>query len=122
MKYAFFSARLFLGLIFVVFGLNYWFRFIPIPKADGHAADFMGAMHVTGYLAIIKGLEVLGGVLVWSGRFTALGLIILVPIIVNILCYDYFLSKGFNPVSSFAALLAVILLWNDRSKFAALFR
>ena len=122
MKYATFTARLLLGLIFVVFGINYWFRFIPIPKAEGHAADFMGAMHVTGYLAIIKGLEILGGLLVWSGRFTALGLIVLVPIIVNILLFDYYLTKGFNPVSSFAALLALMLLWSERSKFAGLFR
>jgi putative oxidoreductase len=77
---------------------------------------------MSGYLAFVKVLEIAGGLLVWSGRYTALGLVILVPIIINILCYDVFLLKGFNPVSTLALLLSLFLLWTERSKFVGLFR
>lgn len=67
-------ARLLLGLIFVVFGLNMWLHFIPIPPPpEGPAKDFMFAIYGTGFLTVVKVLEVLGGLLLLSGRFTNLG-------------------------------------------------
>lgn len=120
MKTATLLARALLGLIFIVFGLNFWFRLIPIPAAEGQAGAFMGAMFASGYLAVIKGLEILGGLLVWSGRFTAAGLTLLIPIIVNILLFDYFLVKAFNPLSTASAVLALFLVWTERQKFLRL--
>ncbi|MDX2082100.1 MAG: hypothetical protein SFU53_15050 [Terrimicrobiaceae bacterium] len=120
MKVATILARVLLGLIFVVFGANFWLRFIPLPPPSGDAAAFVGLLYASGYLALVKVLEIVGGLLVWSGRFTALGLVLLVPIIVNILCYDVFLLKGFNPISTAAAILAVFLLWTERKKFLPL--
>lgn len=117
MKYAILLARILLGLIFVVFSLNFWLRFIPLPPPDGAAAAFIGAMFASGYLALVKVLELIGGLLIWSGRFTAAGLLILGPIILNILAYDVFLVKGFNPVSTLAAVLALFLVWAERAKF-----
>ena len=122
MKYATLLARLLLGAIFVVFGLNFWLKFIPVPPPpDGSTAGaFLGALFVSGYLAAVKVLEVLGGLLVWSGRFTSLGLLVLGPIILNILFFDVFMARAFNPVSSLAGVLALFLLWANRDRFAAL--
>ncbi len=122
MKYAILLGRLLLGAIFVIFGLNFWLKFIPVPPPpDGSTASaFLGALFVSGYLAAVKALEILGGLLVWSGRFTSLGLLILGPIILNILFFDVFMAKAFNPVSSLAAVLALFLLWANRGRFAPL--
>lgn len=120
MKAATLIARFLLGLIFVVFGLNFWLQFIPIPKADGHAAAFLGAMFATGYLAVIKALEILGGLLIWTSRFTALGLVILGPIIVNIVLHDIFLVGSLNPIVIVSSVLSLFLLWSERKKFLPL--
>ncbi len=122
MKYATLIGRLLLGAIFVIFGLNFWLKFIPVPPPpDGSTASaFLGALFVSGYLAAVKALEILGGLLVWSGRFTSLGLLILGPIILNILFFDVFMAKAFNPVSSLAAVLALFLLWANRGRFTPL--
>ena len=121
MKYAIIAARLLLALIFVVFGLNFWLKFIPMPDTTPPpaVASFMAALFPTGYLATVKALEVLGGLLVASGRFTGAGLLILGPIILNILFFDLFLAKAFNPVGTLAAVLALFLLWTKREKFLA---
>ena len=121
MKPATLVARLLLGAIFVVFGLNFWLKFIPIPQpTEGTPADgFMGVLFVTGYLMVVKILEILGGLLVWSGKFTGAGLLILGPIILNIMMYDAIVAKGFNPVSTVAAILALFLLWTKRERFVA---
>jgi len=123
MKYAIIIARLLLALIFVVFGLNFWLNFIPMPPsppADTPVGLFFATFFPTGYLAAVKVLEVLGGLLVASGRFTAVGLLILGPIILNILFFDLFLAKAFNPVSTLAAVLALFVLWSERARFAPL--
>ncbi len=123
MKYATIAARVLLALIFVVFGLNFWLNFIPMPKdppPPPTVLSFMAAFYATGYLAAVKALEVLGGLLVASGRYTALGLLILGPIILNILFFDLFLAKAFNIVSAIAAVLALFLLYTERARFLPL--
>lgn len=122
MKYAILIARVLLALIFVVFGLNFWLNFIPMPPPpkDTPVGLFFAAFYPTGYLAAIKALEVLGGLLVASGRFLNFGLLILGPIILNILFFDIFLAKAFNPVSTLAAVLSLFLLYANRDRFAAL--
>jgi uncharacterized membrane protein YphA (DoxX/SURF4 family) len=122
MKYATIAARVLLGLIFVVFSLNFWLKFIPMPpppSTDTPTGMFTVALFSTGYLAAVKVLELLGGLLVLSGRFTGAGLLILGPIILNILFFDLFLAHAFNPVSTLASVLALFLLWTKRDRFLA---
>jgi putative oxidoreductase len=114
-------ARVLLGLIFVVFSLNFWLHFIPLPPPAGQAGVFIGAMYASGYLAVVKVLELTGGILCLIGR-TTLGLVFLVPIILNIILIDIFLAHAFNPASALAAVLALFLLWAERGKLAAAVR
>ena len=124
MKYATIIARLLLAAIFVVFSLNFWLHFIPMPPPPEGSPLFlfMGALYPTGYLAAVKVLELSGGILVATGRFTSVGLLILGPIILNILFVDLFLTKAFNPLSATAAILALFVLWTERARFAPLVR
>jgi putative oxidoreductase len=128
MKHAPTLAGALLGLLFVVFGLNFFLRFLPMPPGppEGSApALFMGALFPTGYLTFVKCLEVLGGLLVEVPRTRNLGLLILGPIIVNILCFHVFLVQRTtlgDPVLIAVTLLALFLLWAERQAFATLIR
>jgi putative oxidoreductase len=44
MKYIFVIARVLLGLVFTVFGLNAFLHFFPSPPVPGLAGQFMGAL------------------------------------------------------------------------------
>lgn len=88
MKYAVPIARVLLGAVFLVFGLNHFLKFIPMdqqPVQPTPAEQFGGALASSGYLNVVKVLEVTGGLLLVTGLFPRLGIIILTPIIVNIL-------------------------------------
>ena len=61
MKIASVIARYLLGLIFLVFGLNGFLHFIPMPPPKGLAAQFGGAIFASHYWVVIFGLQVLGG-------------------------------------------------------------
>ena len=114
-----------LGLIFVVFGLNFFLKFIPVPSPPEGSppAMFLGAMYMTGYLAFVKVLEILGGVLVAIPKTRNIGLLVLGPVIVNILAFQIFLVNGAglaDPVIILITALPLYLLWVKRNKFIAL--
>jgi len=121
MKIANIIARTLLGLIFVVFGLNAFFNFIPLPPPKGElAGEFMKALFVSHYLYAVKCFEISGGLLLLSGRFTALGLTLVGPVIVNILFFDAFLDASGLPLGVVLAVLALFLLGVHRHSFAGL--
>src|SRR4051812_37573221 len=76
-------ARVLLGLLFTVFGLNGFLHFIPMPPPQGVAGQFMGVLFTSGYLVPIFALQTVGGALLLANRFVPLALAILAPIIVN---------------------------------------
>lgn len=121
MKIATVIVRSLLGLIFVVFGLNFFFHFIPIPPhPKGAARDFMTALAVSHYFYVVGALEFLGGVLLLVGRFVPLGLTLLGPVIVNILCVHVFLDRSGLPMAIVVSALALFLFWRGRENFAGL--
>ncbi len=122
MKIATIIARTLLGLVFVVFGLNAFFNFIPMPPPKGEAGAFMGALFTSHYLYAIKCFEIAGGLALLTGRFTALGLTLVGPVIVNILFYDIFLDRSGLAMGVVIAILALFLLWQKRSNFAGLLK
>src|SRR5260221_12638113 len=94
MKIVTLIARLLLGLICVVFGLNGFLNFLSMgPMPTGLAGQFMGALFVSHYYWVIAALQVVGGVLLLVNRFVPLALVLLGPVIVNILCYHLFLNQ-----------------------------
>lgn len=127
MKHAPTIAGGLLGFAFIVFGLNFFLKFIPMP-ADPSPPDaphklFMRALSPTGYLAFVKVLEVLGGLLVAVPKTRNLGLLVLGPILVNIIAFHAFLLNGaglFDPVLILLSGLAVYLLWAERKAWSSL--
>ena len=121
MKYAFVIARVLLGLIFMVFGLNAFLHFFPNPPVPGLAGQFMGALLGSHYYVIAFGTELIGGALLLSNRYVPLALTLLGPVIVNIVSFHMFLDS-----ENMAPAIVVTVLWfvvfsQVRSSFAGLF-
>lgn len=88
-------ARLLLGLIFTVFGVNKFFGFLPEPELPPAAGEFIGALIESGYLWTLLTLtEITCGVLLLLGRFVPLALTILAPVVVNIITFHLFLAPS----------------------------
>jgi putative oxidoreductase len=121
MKIATVIARSLLGLIFVVFGSNMFLHFIPMPPPpEGPARDFMTALFVSHYLYVVGALQVVGGFLLFTGRWTPLGLTLVGPVIVNIICFHALMAPAGLPMAIFVSALALFLLWRHRGNFAGL--
>jgi uncharacterized membrane protein YphA (DoxX/SURF4 family) len=111
-------ARILLGLVFFVFGLNGFLHFIPQPPISGPPADFLGAMIATGYLfSLLKATEVVCGALLLAGRFVPLALTMLAPVLVNIVFFHAFLEPAMIGLPLVLVAIEIYLAWVYRSAF-----
>jgi hypothetical protein len=117
------GARIILGLIFFVFGLNGFLNFIPPPShaiPDG-AMAFGMAMMKTGYIfPLIKGTEVFAGALLLSNRFVPLALAVIAPVIVNIVAFHVFLAPSGSGLAFVILALELYLAWSYRGSYRAM--
>jgi uncharacterized membrane protein YphA (DoxX/SURF4 family) len=113
------AARALLGLIFFVFGLNFFLHFIPTPPMSGPPGDFAGAMIATGYLfVLVKVTEVVAGALLLVGRYVPLALALLAPVVVNIVAFHAFLAPSGIVLPLVVLALEVFLAWAYRRTYA----
>jgi uncharacterized membrane protein YphA (DoxX/SURF4 family) len=115
-------ARVLLGLVFFVFGLNGLHPFMQNPPAPPGAAAFFGSLLATHYMFfLIFGTQVLGGALLMIGVAVPFALTILAPVIVNIIFFHIFLSPALLPMALVVAAFELFLVWYYRAAFAPLF-
>ncbi len=124
MKWAVLVVRILVGIQFAFAAIAYFLK-LPIgePPTDENALKFMGAMIATHFFDAVKVLELLGAVLLLSGRLTPLGLVVLVPITVNIAFWDIFIMKLSGPPMGFVFLsLEGFVMWGYWPYFAPFFK
>jgi uncharacterized membrane protein YphA (DoxX/SURF4 family) len=116
-------ARIILGATFLLFGLNGFFHFLPNPPLPSAAGRFLGGLAAAGYMfPLIKGTEVLAGLLLLAGRFVPLALTLLAPVIVNIVAFHAFLAPAGLALPFGVLALELFLAWSYRRAFAPLLR
>jgi putative oxidoreductase len=121
MKIAVLIARILLGLVFVVFGLNGFLNFIKGPLPSGVAGQFLGALMQSHFVFVISAVELAGGALLLANRYVPLALVLLGPVIVNIFFYHLLMDR-----SGLIIAIVVIILWGlvalrHRQYFSGLF-
>jgi len=113
-------ARFLLGLIFLIFGLNGFLHFIPMPPLTGVAGQFMGALFVSHFLSVIFVIQLIGAVLLLVNRFVPLALTFLAPIIVNVLLFHILVAPSGLPLALVVTVLWVIVFLSVQSAFSGL--
>ena len=110
-------ARYLLGLMFTVFGLNGFFHFIPQPPpANPLAIQFFSAISVSHFAAFFFAVQLVAGLLLLSGFFVPLALILLAAELYNILAFHLTLSPGIAP-ALVACVLWVLVFLRYRNSF-----
>ena len=115
-------ARYLAGVIFLVFGLNGFLNFIPLPPPAGIAGQFMGALYATHYLWVIFAFQLAAGVLLLVNRYVPLAVAVLAPVIVNILCFHALMAPSGLPLAAFIAVLWTLVFVDVRPAFSGLFQ
>ncbi len=94
-RYVTATVRILLGLMFLVFGLNGFFNFMPPPKdMPEHIGAVLGTLTTAGYMKVVCGTMVLVGALLLLNLFVPLALALLAPIIVGIITFHVFVAPS----------------------------
>ena len=121
MKTATLISRIPPGVMFLIFGLNGFLHFIPMPAPTGLAGQYMGALFASHYLVAVFLLQLIGGALLLSNRFVPIALTLLGPVIVNILLYHLLLAPEGMAPGILALALWLAVFYSVRSSFAKVF-
>jgi putative oxidoreductase len=122
MKSASAIARYLAGVIFLVFGLNGFLNFIPMPPPGGIAGQFMGALYASHYLWVIFAFQVVSAVLLLANRYVPLAVAMLAPMVVNILVFHVLMAPSGLPLALFVAVLWAVIFVGVRPAFGGLFQ
>lgn len=100
MKWAGIIIRTLVGGMFLFASITYFLNLMPNTPPEGmpeDAVQFGAILGKSGYLNVVKVLELVGGALLVSGLFVGLGITILTPISVNILLFETLVAKQPGP-------------------------
>lgn len=115
-------ARILLGLVFTVFGLDYFLHFMPELPASEAGTAYLTAVWNTGYMfPLIKVIEVGTGLLLLSGYLVPLALTLLTPVALNIFLYHSFLDPNGRWLAVPIFVINLLLIWAYRDHFKSLF-
>lgn len=116
-------ARVLLGLVFLVFSVNFFVPFIPPqPPPSAEAMAFAGALYTSKLLTMIKLIEIVAAVALLTNRLVPLALAVLAPIIVGITFFHAALAPSGLPIAIGLVALELVLAWSYRKAFAPMLR
>lgn len=123
MKIAALIARILMGLVFLLFGLNGFLHFIPGSDVlpPGQAGQFALALAQSHYFQAVSVVEIVAAVLLLSGFYVPLSLVLIGPVIVNILFYHIFLFPHGAEPAVVVLILWIVVFVRNREHFAGIF-
>ena len=89
MKTATIILRILLGLLYLIFGLDYFLHFIPYqPEHTGAAAALKNGLMATGYIyPMMKTIQVVGGLSLIINRYAPFAAVVVFPISLNVFLF-----------------------------------
>ena len=116
-------ARVALGLIFFIAGLDGFIDVLPHPSRPlpERAILFVGALLKSGYFfPRLKGTELVAGAAFLSKRLAPLAVAVIAPVIINILAFHVFLAPEGVPLALVLLVLEVYLAWTCRRVYRSI--
>lgn len=125
MKIVVLVCRILVGLMFIVFGANLLHAFLPpqpVPPADSLPAHFFAAFGASGWMKVVGLFQLVGGILILIGGTAPLGLCLLAPVLINILCFHLLLIGGVGILPGLVGtVLWLVVFYGYRANFAGIF-
>jgi putative oxidoreductase len=115
-------ARYLLGLIFLFFGSNLLFHFLPNPPMpSGPMADFSLAMAKSHYTVAVGFFQVAPAILLLINRYVPLALTVLAAELVNILTFHITMQPAGLPMALVVSILWVLVFLRVTGAFSGIF-
>ena len=110
------GVRLLLGAILLVFGINKFANFMPMPL-EGEALTYFNALAEQGVLKVVGIVEIIVGLLLLIGKYVPLALLLFAPIAVNIIMFHLAVDPKGIAAGAFVTIATIYLMFQYKSKF-----
>lgn len=124
MRYVTLTLRTLSGLAYIVFGLNAFIAFMPVPETlPPDVLDFLTALTNSGYMMpLIGATQIVAGTLLVANRFVPLALALLAPFLVHSMAFHAVLEPTGLPMSLVFVAIEIYLAWVHRAAFRPMLR
>ncbi len=109
------------AFIYLLFGLNYFLGFIPMPELEGAALDYMMLLGSTGYMTAVKILELIVALMLLLNIQRPLAWLLIAPVSTNILMYDVFIV-GLPTLGLLMVLLNAYMIYRNKAHYASILK
>lgn len=90
-------SRILLGLIYFVFGFNFFYNFVPVPALPEEAMPYLNGLGAAPYFyTLLKATEVACGLMLITGIWAPLALVIAAPITLQIFLFHLTYTPELN--------------------------
>ena len=122
MKITIIIVRILLGLIFLTTSIGYFLNLFPEPVTNGDFKAFQAGLIASSYIIpIAKTLELLCGIAFISGRYVTLANIVILPVTLNILFINFYMTPDGLPLALFIFLGNLFLIYSHWENYTGIF-
>ncbi|WP_298119521.1 DoxX family protein [Flavobacterium sp.] len=123
MRIAIIIVRLLLGGMMLFASISYFFDLGPAqPTPTGDLATLMAGFMASKYIfPVAKAIELIAGLTLISGKFLRIGVIILLPISINIFLIHAVVTKTEIPIAAAILLANLFLIYANWNSYKHLF-
>ena len=116
----FMVVRILLGLFVLVFGLNKFFNFLPMPELSADAGAYFGALSNSKTLMLVALVEIVAGLALIFNKYGALLALILMSVSINAVLFHAVLDPGGIAGALVLLILNIAVLFGYKDKYKTL--
>ena len=116
----FMVVRILLGLFVLVFGLNKFFNFMPMPELSADAGAYFGALSNSKTLMLVALVEIVAGLALIFNKYGALLALILMSVSINAVLFHAVLDPGGIAGALVLLILNIAVLFGYKDKYKTL--
>ena len=113
------GVRILFGVFCIIFGVNKFLNFLPMPTIPGDGGQLMQIYFTSGFMSIIGILEILGGVALVANKFVPIALTVLAAIMFNALVFHLLHDMAGIGGAVLGCVLTIILVFAYKERLSS---
>jgi putative oxidoreductase len=122
MKITTIIIRTLIGLFLLFVSIGFFMKLFPEPVTTGHFKAFQVGLIASTYLMpLAKAIELLCGLSYVSGKYVTLANIVILPVTLNILLINYFMTPENLPIAVLLFLGNLFMIYRHWNNYKSIF-
>jgi putative oxidoreductase len=123
MKITTIIIRVALGLLFIFAAASFFLKLAPEPESTGAFKAFQVGIVASAYiLPLAKALELLCGIAFLVGRYVTLANVVILPVTLNILLINVYMTPSGLPIALFIFLGNLFLIFSHWENYKTILK